>query len=265
MIVCDSKKLIFLHIPKNAGSNIRNQLKYLETVPDEFNRICTYEGYGKVHETHMPLFFIEHCYPDLFNKLVDYDVIAILRDPYDRFLSSVNQRLREFKGFAQSQISDSVIIEESRSVASKIQSEPDCVYDLEFMHFIPQNDFIQIRELSVVDRLFDFKNLNDLVTFFQSEYNIDINLGGSATLYNATVDIKFSFLKPLVKVVRPLIAKVPKSAQDSLRDLLIRLKVYGRSNMSRSPESILPADVLDFIESFYKADIASYKDLIGRE
>ena len=74
MIVSHEHKLIFTHIPKNAGTSIRQW--FLEHVPDAESE----QGIKKHHTPH-------HVHTRHHNN---YDYFAVVRNPYDRLLSQYN-------------------------------------------------------------------------------------------------------------------------------------------------------------------------------
>jgi hypothetical protein len=72
MIVSHKHKLIFTHIPKNAGTSIGQWL--LEHVPDA----------GEMPNT------LKHDTPHHVHRHGDYTYFAVVRNPYDRLLSQYN-------------------------------------------------------------------------------------------------------------------------------------------------------------------------------
>ena len=71
MIVSDRHRLVFTHIPKNAGTSIREW--FTRWVPDakEMPNVTKHMTPHHVHTRHME----------------EYTYFAVVRNPYDRFLS----------------------------------------------------------------------------------------------------------------------------------------------------------------------------------
>ena len=80
MIVSHRHKLIFTHIPKNAGTSIR---QWLET------HVADAEPQAAKHQT-------PH---HLHTALDGYDHFAVVRNPYDRLLSQYNFHLERYEAY----------------------------------------------------------------------------------------------------------------------------------------------------------------------
>ncbi|MBC8295663.1 MAG: sulfotransferase family 2 domain-containing protein [Pelagibacterales bacterium] len=78
MLVNHKRKLIFIHIPKNAGSTFR-----FTKLPDNEKKEweCPFEDINKYHHGTLWEFLQK------YSRCRDYKVIAIIRNPYDRALS----------------------------------------------------------------------------------------------------------------------------------------------------------------------------------
>jgi hypothetical protein len=78
MIVSHKHRLVFTHIPKNAGTSIRN---WLEThVPDARDHPDEFAKHKTPHHVHD-------------RRLAKYQYFAVVRNPYDRLLSLYNFHL----------------------------------------------------------------------------------------------------------------------------------------------------------------------------
>lgn len=262
MIISSNKQFAFIHIPKCAGSNFRNQLKAFEDNEDEFNLIIIHPELGNINTAHLTLDMLKIYYPLTFQKVVEFESVAIIRNPYDRFISSVNQRLREFKGLSQSEISDKLVLEESKIVTNKLMDSKSNKYELELVHFIPQSEFVNLADgTRIVKNIFSFDQLNDVTKFFSESFGIVLSTDSKNSMYNATIDTKYSALKPIVKFLKPLIRKVPNHFQDSIRDTLIYFDIYGR--ISNNQVSLITSnEFLDnFITDYYHEDFEIYRNL----
>ncbi len=83
MIVSHRHKLIFTHIPKNAGTSIRQWLE--QWVPDS-------QAIPNLHKHHTP----QHLHT---RHLEDYTHFAVVRNPYDRLLSHYNFHVERYAAY----------------------------------------------------------------------------------------------------------------------------------------------------------------------
>ena len=86
MIVSHEHKLIFTHIPKNAGTSIRS---WLTTHIEDAKEI------PGIYKHHTP-----HHVPDTVYGM-DHTLFAVVRNPYDRLLSQYNFHVERYQGYLQ--------------------------------------------------------------------------------------------------------------------------------------------------------------------
>lgn len=260
MIISSKKNFAFIHIPKNAGSNIRNQIKACDDYDGDFNQILSHPVLGKTHTAHLTLNELKQCYPEAYESMVNLESIAILRDPFERFTSALNQRLREFSGLSQSQINQQILESEAQRVLSLIDGSLSDDLPLEFVHFRKQKDFIiDPGGNQIIKHLFDFKNLKDLVDWFEDNTGISIDLEAESSKYNATLDIKSSRLKFVVNQLKPIANLLPIYLKDKIRDFLLFIGVYGRTSANTTQSLMSNEKIRIQIEKYYAEDIELYR------
>ena len=132
----------------------------IDTSDGQFWRIGEHPEMGAVHFAHLTLHDLARYFPETLAKIRDYQSMAIIRDPRDRFFSAIFQRLREFRGIGQSVITREMIEAEARTVKSYLESDPERL-DLEHVHFNRQCDFIELGGQPVVHRLFSLDRMGD--------------------------------------------------------------------------------------------------------
>ena len=104
MIISDRHQFILVHIPKCAGVSIKKPLRCIDDSAGAFSRIADHPALGRIHWAHIPITDLKTHFPEIYDKLCSYCSVAIVRDPIDRFVSAVFQRMREFQGAEQSEI-----------------------------------------------------------------------------------------------------------------------------------------------------------------
>jgi len=85
MPVCNEKKFIFIHVPKNAGTSIT---KFFNLQPDQFcgpNDGLVFNNI-RYSPQHQPAWVLKN-HPDLKNKYNEYFKFGFTRNPYSRVVS----------------------------------------------------------------------------------------------------------------------------------------------------------------------------------
>lgn len=141
MIISHRFQTVFIHIPKCAGTSIRQML--VDADPDcqrmwGWKWMERHQRYGD--SAHTPL--IDLPVP-VMNSVRNYTVISLTRDPRSRFLSAVNQHFKQHA--YRKKISASELLQELDSTRVR--------YDPSYIHFCPQHYFIYIANKKHVDYL----------------------------------------------------------------------------------------------------------------
>jgi len=162
MVWCHERKIIFVHIPKTAGSSIENALGLLRSGCEN--------GYGYKDIDGRPV-ALQHLLPDGIRKIIGeeafsrYTKFTVCRNPYNRIVSEYHWRVcnkigrvRSFDGFLD-------------EVENVIKNN---LYNNYSDHFIPQSDFIYDSEGNqMVDHLFRFEKLDKVEQFLQDNFGTD--------------------------------------------------------------------------------------------
>lgn len=257
MIISDDFRFAFVHVPKCAGTSVRRSLRALDTTGEAFFRISDHPVLGPVHLAHLTLGQLAAHYPHDFAKLRSYQSFAILRDPTDRFISAVNQRLREFKLVPQSSITLPLIREEASRVIACLERTDEL--DLEYVHFIPQAKFTDLKGERIVQHLFAVEHMDDAAAFIEG-------LTGTRIIKehrNKTTELRFRALRPLQRGLREPYTRLFSDA----RRAAIRRKMssFGFYRSPKTKEVIASDDpIASFVRDYYAADIALHKAVVAR-
>jgi hypothetical protein len=131
MIISHRHKFLFSHNPKVAGTSVRKSLSHLHDSPIK-NWHQNWEPVldRVVDSAHIQI-------PDL-RRLIDleeFHVFTLVRDPYERFFSSVSEHCRQHQ----------VVIQDAPSLNAWIRMKLDEVrlrFDWKYIHFCPQHYFV---------------------------------------------------------------------------------------------------------------------------
>lgn len=154
MLIRHDLRLVFLHVPKCAGKEIRDILKTAaedKTCIDKFN--FAYSGilHRHVDLAHLTLDDLTH-FPE-FRYLREYTVIAAVRDPYQRLLSAANEYYRQFAASDERSLENSGLTTSMMASYAKQIPLRHAQRDPRFVHSLPLTWFTHLGDQPMVDHL----------------------------------------------------------------------------------------------------------------
>lgn len=198
-LIAGETKYYFNHIPKNGGSSIRSALngRRVNNLSLQQRRLC-YELNADIN--HLTPSFIKTYFPDLLNKIHESNIVSIVRDPLERFVSALAQRLRWYYGKNLSELSRQELLEEVAVIINYIASNKSAlVFDKEFIHFQRQSDFLFKKNMGRAEVLYLLDNLNkaliDILTDLRCDYS-------SVVVKNQTLEPKNVYLNIVKNILR---------------------------------------------------------------
>lgn len=253
MIISDAHKFAFVHIPKCAGTTVRKALRPIDETIGTFDRIADHPQMGMVNYGHLTLIDLAAYFPDQYAKVRAYRSVAIVRDPVDRFFSALFQRLREFKGYSQSEITPKVIAAEAAALAEHLSSTKGRL-NLEYVHFNRQSDYVFNGGTRIVERVFALDRLADAAAYIEGCTGVCL---AAHAPENRTVALRSRALTPVVRAFRrPYRALVPSMLRNRLHRGMTRAGVYASVEKQRllKPGS----DLERFLLAYYQPDFELY-------
>lgn len=253
MIISDEHQFAFVHIPKCAGTSVRKALRPIDETIGTFDHIAEHPQMGMVNFGHLTLVDLAAYFPDQYAKVKAYRSVAIVRDPVDRFFSALFQRLREFKGYSQSEITSHVIDTEAATLARYLQSATGRL-DLEYVHFNRQADYVFNKDRRIVGRVFALDRLDDAAIYIEGVTGVRLAADAPE---NRTVALRAGALMPVVRAFRaPYRALVPSALRHRLHAGMTRAGLYGSVEKQRllKPGS----DLERFLKMHYQRDFELY-------
>ena len=166
MIICDEHRLVFVHIPKCAGTSVRKTLQNLDSRGDKFtSQRSNHPSLGQLDFVHIPLFVLrEHFRPE-FETLQEYWSIAVIRNPFNRFASSVSQHLNMYSAQSiqkRSREDIQIAIKTSIDYLSRQPKDPHLLSS-EYIHFQKQVDYIDLDGVRVINNLYLVDEIDNLL------------------------------------------------------------------------------------------------------
>jgi hypothetical protein len=148
MIVSHAKRFIFLHIPKCAGTSFRESLKPYHDDPDSFwyQRHDPYFS-REVDYAHLRSWELLALFPHMFDLLTEYNTMALVRSPYQRFISALTQRLTAFHPKLDFNAMDKTTVRECAENFIRDELRIERVLgNADFIHFSLQTWYINLGE-----------------------------------------------------------------------------------------------------------------------
>ena len=263
MIISDEHGFVFVHIPKCAGTTVRKFLKKFNCRKDTLYGFDNHPDLGRLDMGHIPLFTLrEHFFSD-FEALQIYWSFAVVRNPFDRFVSSLSERFKTHKGKSIKQCSEKEIRSAIRETIEYLTENENCLLSHEFIHFQKQVDYIKLDGEQIIESLYTIEQIDELVADFQSKIGSRLENSfshPSNTYFNRSFVYRNHFLRiahvTLGYKLNSVVKVLPESIKQKARDY-----VYASPNNKLS--DILEKDhVQAFIRDYYSDDIILYQGVL---
>ncbi|WP_171239020.1 sulfotransferase family 2 domain-containing protein [Ruegeria sp. HKCCA5763] len=259
MILSDRHRFVFIHVPKCAGTSVRASVLPYHDADERFLKtVERHPELGEIDFRHLPLHLLRDLDPDAFEKLKLYDSYALLRDPFQRFRSSLAQRAKMYLGKEFAQLEPKEIREEIDKVISYLNSAPEVIAS-NFIHFARQSDFVQMDGVRLVRNLYPVERLDLFGMELGQHLGVERLEFGHA---NRTMTFRYPQMKHIMRQGSALVRRVlPQPAHEMLRGTARRLLMEPDD-----PETLPEFDdghVRDFVTSYYADDIAMHREVLA--
>ena len=258
MIICDTHRFIFIHIPKCAGTSVRKALAPYDETNGQFARRAYHETLGHIDYGHIPLFVLKKHFSDKYEKLLRYDSYAVLRDPYSRFPSSLAQHLRMYRQVEMRQLSPKMlkrVIDETLNILGD-HADPMAYLPHQYIHFQRQKDFIYLEEIKITKNLYTTHIASEVITSIGDLIGKPLKPVSDAIQpkENETQFYRSAWIRMLVEHSKPLLKAVLREERWESLKQATRDRVFTSSD--RRLQAVFDSDhVRDFIADYYQDDI----------
>lgn len=266
--------LFFIHIPKNGGQSVRNAMARI--APLSFAPLAADLGVteaeaqaasesglvhrtlGPLHPAHLPLWAMAAEFPASWTAFQSAASFALTRDPRDRFLSALMQRLKEFRGAGQITAQDRAVRDEAKSVCDWLSKNPRPL-KLDYIHFCPQVDFVDLEGTRRVSAVFPMRAMAEVETWIAARTGLAIEI---------THDHARRQPKPWARVIQPAARfagrrLMPQALKRALHPLWMASGLFAPAAKGYGAVD-LGADVEAFIASYYAADARLHAEAQAR-
>ena len=163
MVVCHIRKIIFIHIPKTAGSSIEHLLR--DEGKYELDFIGVRNGRSTHHYMGIELkMILKELYPTYYK-------FSFVRNPYDRLISEYFWCRINNVGHKFNKTFDEFLDYVEDVIKNKKFFKP-----IENDHFIPQYSFLFFNKKLIVNNIFKYEDLEKVVPLIKKRLKIKTSL-----------------------------------------------------------------------------------------
>ena len=151
MIVCHRRRFIFFHNPKCAGTALREALAPWHDDPFEFRGVQPAPYFlNQLDHAHLRLWEMQVLFPHIVEAARSYRSVVIVRNPYRRFISAVDEHFKMFQPRVPLQaMSPAERVETIETLIERGLTVARITTNYRFIHFSPQLWFVRIGEQQI--------------------------------------------------------------------------------------------------------------------
>lgn len=219
--------------------------------------VMEHGGYGKIDFTHLPLPRLLDIAPDDFEKLRTYQSFAIVRNPRERFFSALAQRLKMYdqRELAQMQSAE---VEESALRVIEALHQPSNRFAYEFIHFTPQEDFINLDGERLIKNVYPITDVASLLADISNLTGSPLDFAGKK---NPTTVFRSGSTKVVALAGKRVVETIlPSALSDPIRRFARRKLM--KPVQHREQNYISHPEIVRFISSYYAEDQKIFNEVL---
>lgn len=255
MIVCPEAGFFFIHIPKNGGSSVRDQIQPFDHFKGQFRGTKEHPDLGVYDSAHVPLDLLRDHFPEAFATISTLEGFGIVRDPVDRFASSMAQRFRQIHQRRPDTVSEVEVRAEVDAVIAEL-SQTGRPIRRDFAFFLRQTAFVDLDGTRMVPNLYRLSDtgllIRALAQRLQKPLVEDFHSNKTVTFRHDWMAGPVTALKDVVKAYMP--ARLADGLRRTALKMLTTPKVQTIDAQVRNSK-----EVQAFISTYYREDF----DLFG--
>lgn len=254
MIISDRFGFAFVHIPKCAGTTVREQIARLDADRFELGGRQHHPELGRIDLMHLPLDILRDHFAEVFARLTAVPSYALTRDPHDRFRSSVSEYVKTYHHKRLSEFAAPELARALDEVMTALAARP-ALLPLRYVHFTPQTRYVHLDGRQVVTQRYPL----EAIDAFMAE--IGRRTGTSLDAESrANQDFAFRFRgseRWLWRMNAALKGVLPYGAYQGLKRRLRPLVVRDRP--APAADVLAGDEMRAFVDEIYADDIALHR------
>ena len=225
MIISDRYRFVFIHIPKCAGSFVRRQLLPYDDTDGRFSGKREQKPVLGVWDyAHIPLSILRQYFPSDFERVQTHNSFAVIRNPFERFPSSIAQRLKQFGGTPLHTLGPKEIEREVESTISYLSQSAE-ITDASYVHFTRQSEYLELNDKRIVRNLYSTDTIDQMLHDIADLIGKPIVGNNSQSIVNQTAVYRHEAMRRLFEAMRPMLGGpismlLPEKAKRTIRRFL---------------------------------------------
>ena len=260
MIVSQEHDFGFVHIPKCAGSTIRQQLREQDDFKERFYKNFEVDGLGRINGNHIPLARVREYFPEEFAALSKVKSYTIVRDPMDRFVSAIAQWIRsEYDKEPAEQSAEFITGEASKVIdyLNGLDGFPDFAHTI----FARQADYVLLDGKPFLTDVIAVEGMPGFFDLMETQHNLSLQRD---FVWNQTVTYKNPAMAGPLKRAKDVAQKIlPVKSYAVVREMAMR--AFTTKGAAVLDDTLRASnDVSAFVEQFYAQDIQIHREAAAR-
>ena len=261
MIVCPEAGFFFIHIPKNGGSSVRDQIQPFDHFEGQFRGTKKHPEIGLYDSAHVPLAVLRDHFTEAFSMISTLEGYGIVRNPVDRFASSMAQRFRQIHNRRPDTVSNEDVKTELDAVFDEL-SQTDRPVHHEFSFFIRQTEFIDLDGTRMVSNLYRLSDTKLLIRALGERLQKPLVEDFHS---NKTVTFRHDWAaRPAIAMKDFVKAYAPTRVADGLRR--VAMKALTTPKVQAINEHVRGSkEAQEFITTYYREDFDLFESIASRQ
>lgn len=256
MILCERHGFVFVHVPKCAGTTVRQTLAPLAGPGNPYWGISHHPVLGDIDHAHIPLAVMRDHFPDGFAKLRFFQSFAVTRDPHARFTSALMHWFRHVGHIDPLTHTDEAALAREVDRILKRLDSGHADLDPQFVHFARQSEFLELDGERIVQHIYPIDEVRRMIEEMARLAGRPLNLPAPRNVGQTGTGRRVAgVFGP--RATRTAARLLPGPAKETLRRLALRPRRRPLPRAVASPE------IRAFVAEHYSRDVAIHAEATG--